>query len=111
MGVVPWVMNQHFYTTNFQMLSHWVASQEGFSIKKKVGLLKRLASTWGFTLHFRSLGNTQEGKGTSVGADSPRLNMGEVGSRGVLSIYLFIYFSIFKKLNIFFLPLFPAQYL
>jgi hypothetical protein len=36
--------------------------------------------------------NTQEGKGTNVGADSPRLNMGEVfGSRGVLFIYLFIF--------------------
>jgi hypothetical protein len=57
-----------------------------------VGLLKCLASTWGFTLHFRSLGNTQEGKGTSVGADSPRLNMGEVA---LGEFFLFIYFSNF----------------
>jgi len=39
------------------------------------------------------VGNSQEGKGTTVGADSPWLNMGEValGSSFSLFIYLFIY--------------------
>jgi hypothetical protein len=63
----------------------------------------RVLNPWYLSLLLPYTFGVQEGKGTNVGADSPRLNMGEVfGSRGVLFLYLFIYYFSNFNFNLFF---------